>query len=140
MWYNLLSSIVFFSIHAALNEINAVILGRQIHLFKSDFVCALLLTVTPYSRTPILWLSTSLLWPAASTLPTALGTSYLHFTPSALGRNDRATAKRYYLKKEVSLLCHYILLSLLCCWGHLKGQYFTSSVVNIRIWIRTPEN
>ena len=66
---------------------------------KSNPVCALWFTVTPYSRTPILWLSTSLLWPAASTLPTARWTSYLHFTLWAHGRSDRDTAKRSFIRK-----------------------------------------
>lgn len=90
--------------------INALILGSPTNEVESDPVCALLSTVTPYSRTPILWLSTSLLWPAVSTLPTALWTSYLHFTLLARGRNDRGTAKRSYIRKLHVLTCHIVVV------------------------------
>lgn len=96
--------------HAAPSEINAPILGRLTHLIKSSFVSP---TVTPYSRTPILWLSTSPRWPAASTSPTAPRTSYLHFTLSARGRNDRATAKRCYCAQGRVLLQHCMWLSVM---------------------------
>lgn len=82
-----------------------------------------LFTDTPYSKTPILWLSTSLLWPAASILPTALWTSYLHFTLLARGRNDRATAKRYFIGKLYVVRCS---LWLCYCCGSFNRKSLAS--------------
>lgn len=62
--------------------------------FKLCMMMHYAMTGTRYLRVRMLCRSTSLLWPAASTLPTVLLNSFLHFTLSAAGKNDKVTARR----------------------------------------------